>query len=150
MERKSIAIKDKSFTIGLMENGEMRTLYPLIEVLNADMTQVLFEKRLAEMQANNFNCIGIWENDALIACCGFWVLVKFYNGKHVEPDNVVVLPEYRNFGLGQVMMDFLHEHAVKLGCGFSELNAYIGNDKAHRFYFKDGYKIIAFHFRKTL
>ncbi len=150
MERKPFTIKEKSFTMGLMANEDMHALYPLIEELNAGMQQRLFEERLAEMQSNKFNCIGIWHNDALVACCGFWILIKFYNGRHVEPDNVAVLTEYRNFGLGQIMMDFVHEHAKKLGCTVSELNAYVSNNKAHKFYFKDDYKILGFHFRKEL
>jgi GNAT superfamily N-acetyltransferase len=150
MQKKTFIIKDKSFTIGLIQNEEMNTLFPLIEELNPGMQKTLFEERLAEMQANKFNCIGVWYNDNLVACCGFWILIKFYNGRHVEPDNVGVLTEYRNFGLGQIMMNYLHEHARVLGCGFSELNAYLANSKAQKFYFKGDYKILGFHFRKEL
>jgi diamine N-acetyltransferase len=150
MENKIFTIKDKSFTIGLMQNEEMDSLFPLIEELNPGMQKTLFEERLAEMQANKFNCIGVWYNDSLVACCGFWILIKFYNGRHVEPDNVAVCTDYRNFGLGQIMMDYVHEHAKNLGCTVSELNAYVSNNKAHKFYFKDDYKILGFHFRKEL
>ena len=150
MEKKNIIIKDKLFAIGLMQNEEMYALFPLIKELNPGMEKALFEERLAEMQANKFNCIGVWHDDILIACCGFWILIKFYNGRHVEPDNVAVLSEYRNLGLGQIMMDFVHDHAKKLGCTVSELNAYVSNNKAHKFYFKDDYKIVGFHFRKEL
>jgi diamine N-acetyltransferase len=150
MEKKTLTIKDKSFTIGLMPNEEMQSLFPLIEELNPGMEQTLFKERLTEMQANKFNCIGVWHNENLVACCGFWILIKFYNGRHVEPDNVAVLTEYRNFGLGQIMMDYVHEHAKALGCTISELNAYVSNNKAHKFYFKDDYKILGFHFRKAL
>jgi GNAT superfamily N-acetyltransferase len=150
MERKLFTINEKSFAIGLMKNEEMKTLYPLIEVLNPNMPQNLFEERLVEMQANKFNCIGVWQNDSLVACCGFWILIKFYNGRHVEPDNVAVLSEYRNFGLGQIMMNYVHEHAKNIGCTVSELNAYVSNNKAHKFYFKDDYSILGYHFRKEL
>jgi ribosomal protein S18 acetylase RimI-like enzyme len=150
MEKKTFTIKDKSFTIGLLQNEEMLTLFPLIEELNPGMQKTLFEERLTEMQANKFNCIGVWYEDKLVACCGFWILIKFYNGRHVEPDNVGVLAGYRNFGLGQIMMDFLHAHAKQLGCTYSELNAYVSNNRAHKFYFKDDYKILGFHFQKTL
>lgn len=148
--KKNLTLRGNLFTIGLLENEDMPALYPLIEALNPGMQQSLFEERLAEMQANKFNCIGVWLDDKLIACCGFWILIKFYNGRHVEPDNVAVLSDYRNFGLGQIMMDFLHEHARSLGCTVSELNAYVSNNKAHKFYFKDDYKILGFHFRKEL
>jgi GNAT superfamily N-acetyltransferase len=150
MERIEFTINHKSFTIGLLVQDEMSTLHPIIEELNPGMEKAVFEERLAEMQANKFNCIGIWHNDTLVACCGFWILIKFYNGRHIEPDNVGVLKPFRNFGLGQIMMDYVHEHARNLGCTVSELNAYVSNNKAHKFYFKDDYKILGFHFRKTL
>lgn len=147
---KNFTINYKSFIIRLMVNEEMISLYPLINELNPAMQQSLFEERLEEMKDNKFNCIGIWQDDKLVACCGFWILIKFYNGRHVEADNVAVLKDYRNFGLGQIMMNYLHEHAKKLGCTVSELNAYVSNYKAHKFYFKDDYKILGFHFQKTL
>ncbi|MEQ1552896.1 MAG: GNAT family N-acetyltransferase [Ferruginibacter sp.] len=150
MRRTTFEIKENLFAIGLMTNDEMGTLFPLIEELNPGMQRNIFEERLKEMKANKFNCIGIWHNDTLVACCGFWILIKFYNGKHVEPDNVGVLEQYRNFGLGKILMDFLHDHAKKLNCNYSELNAYVSNYKAHKFYFKDNYKVLGVHFQKTL
>ncbi len=149
--RQNVFLKDnQQFSIGLMENADMHQLFPIIEELNPGMQQALFTERLKEMQTNNYHCIGVWHNDTLVACCGFWVLIKFYNGRHVEPDNVGVLTPFRNFGLGKIMMDFLHLHAKELGCNVSELNAYLANHKAHKFYFKDDYKILGFHFRKEL
>ncbi len=148
--RVTFTKNNQSFEIGLLANDEMNELYPVIEELNPGIKKDLFESRLKEMQANKFNCIAVWHNQKIVACCGFWILIKFYNGRHVEPDNVGVLATYRNFGLGKTMMDFLHEHAKSLGCTYSELNAYVSNHKAHKFYFKDDYKILGFHFQKTL
>jgi GNAT superfamily N-acetyltransferase len=148
--RLAFTKNNQSFEIGLLAYDEMGGLYPVIEELNPGMQKALFEERLKEMQANRFNCIAVWHDNKIVACCGFWILIKFYNGRHVEPDNVGVLAAYRNFGLGKTVMDFLHEHAKNLGCAYSELNAYVSNNKAHKFYFKDSYKILGFHFQKTL
>lgn len=148
--KKAFIKNQYTFEIGLVDRDAMESIFPIIEVLNPGMVHEVFLERLREMLTKNYNCIGIWHEGNIIACCGFWVLVKFYNGRHVEPDNVGVLPAYRNFGLGQIMMDFLHEHARSLGCVYSELNAYVTNYKAHKFYYKDDYKVLGFHFQKPL
>jgi GNAT superfamily N-acetyltransferase len=145
---KIFQVKDVQYKIGFIAKEDMYTLYPLIESLNEGITHETFKERLEEMLMKEYNCIGVWHNNELVACCGFWILVKFYNGRHVEPDNVGVLPAYRSAGLGKVMMDYLHDFAEQIGCTCSELNAYVTNERAHKFYFKDGYKILGFHFQK--
>jgi GNAT superfamily N-acetyltransferase len=147
---KLFTIDKATYTIGLIANQDMVSLYPIIENLNEGMAYETFLERLHEMLTKDYYCIGVWHNNVLIACCGFWILTKFYNGKHIEPDNVGVLPAYRSVGLGKIMMDYLHEHAITLGCTCSELNAYATNERAHKFYFNEGYKILGFHFQKKL
>lgn len=102
------------------------------------------------MKNHQYKCIGVYDHDKLIGITGIWILNKFYNGKHIEPDNVMVMPEYRNQKIGEMMMDFVHNYGREQGCIVSELNAYITNEKGIRFWINQGYRILGFHFQKKL
>jgi GNAT superfamily N-acetyltransferase len=148
--REPFTHKNQTFEIGLIAKEAYESLWPLIQELNQGMEEEVFKLHLNEIRKQpNYYCIGIWLNNTLIACCGYWLLYKFYNGKHLEPDNVGVLSTHRSFGLGKILMNYLHEIAVKEKCTVSELNAYVHNYKAHKFYFEQGYKILGFHFQKA-
>lgn len=149
---KKIKIKEQEFVCRLLKKNEWDKLQPLVLELNEHMSEALFKERLGQIrECNNYECVGILNSIGdLVACLGIWRLVKFYAGLHLEVDNVAVLPAYRNDGLGTHMMNWVEEYAITNHCTAIELNAYAGNHKAHKFYFKEGYKILGFHFNKIL
>lgn len=48
------------------------------------------------------------------------------------------------------MMQWIYSYAKNNDCIASELNCYIDNKAAHKFWEKEGYKVIALHFQKDL
>lgn len=147
----TITINNNNYQIGNIAKNKYQLLQPLIISLNPTITTREFNVHLTEiLKQPNYSCIGIWYNNNLIACCGYWLLYKFYNGKHIEVDNVAVLPNYRNLGLGKILMQQIHNIAAFNNCKIIELNAYVHNNLAHKFYLNLGYKILGYHFQKTL
>ena len=47
-------------------------------------------------------------------------------------------------------MDWLEKHAKTIGCEALELNAYVTNHAAQKFWMNEGHRIIGFHFQKKL
>lgn len=136
--------------IRLIEKENLSIILPLLSSLNESLDKEILESRLEDMKNNSYYCVGVFDNEKLIGICGFWLLVKYYVGKHIEPDNVVILPEYRSQKIGEKMMKFIHEYAKKNGCVASELNCYVTNNLGIKFWSNQGYKIIGFHFQKKL
>lgn len=81
----------------------------------------------------NYECVGVYDEDKLIGICGMWILNKLYVGKHIEPDNVFVLPEYRSAGVGKLMLDWVIDYAKEIGCDATEVNCYVENLKGKQF-----------------
>lgn len=136
--------------IKLIPPKEIDIIIPLLRVLNPNIPRDTLQSRLSEMVAQNYECVGVWESGKLIAISGLWIMTKYYVGKHIEPDNVIVLPKYRNEGVGEQLMQWIYEYGRKQGCVASELNCYLGNESAHRFWQSQGYESIAMHFQKKL
>jgi GNAT superfamily N-acetyltransferase len=86
--------------------------------------------------------------DQLIGMSGLWLLNKYYVGKHIEPDNVMVLPEYRGNGIGEQLLEWITAYGKAQGCIASELNCYVNNSEGLKFWLNNGYKVLGFHCQK--
>jgi GNAT superfamily N-acetyltransferase len=102
------------------------------------------------MLPNGYGQIAVLEKDLCLAVAGFWINTRIYCGKYIDIDNVVVREGYRSRGIGKLVTDWLEELGRNEGCGYSILDAYVENSKAHKFYFREGYMIRGFHFLKKL
>lgn len=140
----------KAYKIALIPYDQMETILPLTMELNSSTIEyALLQKRLEEMLAmGGYECIGVYDEEELIGICGVWILNKLYAGKHVEPDNVFIKKEYRSKGVGQLMMNFLFQYAIDIGCEGTEVNCYLTNEKGKKFWEQQGYEPLAYHFFK--
>lgn len=138
------------YQIRLIPKEELHIIIPFLRILNDAIPEDTLQERLADMMQRNYECAGVYDEDRLIGICGMWILNKYYVGKHIEPDNVMILPEYRNKGVGEQMMAWVDEYGRSQGCIAAELNCYVVNDKGIRFWLNQGYKIIGFHCQKKL
>tara|TARA_R110001583_G_scaffold12354_4_gene54946 strand:- start:155 stop:586 length:432 start_codon:yes stop_codon:yes gene_type:complete len=139
------------FQIGFIPKENINEILPLVQMLNNYKIPVeTLKRRLQDMLMDGYQCLGAYDKDELIGICGVWVLNKLYVGKHLEPDNVFVLPEYRSSGVGKLMLDRVLNYALEIGCNTSEINCYINNDKGIQFWNNQGYKAIGYHMQKVL
>ena len=136
--------------IRLIEKDSLSSIIPFLRMLNDKIPVETLSERLEEMVKQGYECVGVFEGDRLVGICGLWFLTKYYVGKHVEPDNVIIHPDYRGTGLGEQMMDWIYNYARSKGCIASELNCYVSNTGGQKFWINEGYKIIGFHFQKKL
>ena len=145
------------YDIRFIPPQEIRSIIPLVQSLNGLDEKILLQ-RLEVMMQSNYQCIGVYDTSAslstskekLVAICGIWTLTKFYIGKHLEPDNVVVHPDYRNKGIGELMMAWVENYAKEQNCDAIELNAYVENTKGLEFWKKIGFYVRGHHFQKLV
>lgn len=73
-----------------------------------------------------------------------------YCGRRLEIDDLVTAEVHRSRGFGAVLLHWLERRAVMLGCPTLTLNSAMHRLDAHRFYEREGYPKIAYHFSKSL
>jgi GNAT superfamily N-acetyltransferase len=139
----------EGFKIEFISDEKIFSIIPLLLQLNDEVNFETLEKRLLEMIQNNYKCVGVYDNDRLVGISGLWILTKYYIGKHIEPDNVIIHPDYQGRGIGNLLFDWMHNYAISIGCKASELNCYVDNNDGVKFYLNKGYKLLGFHFQKT-
>jgi GNAT superfamily N-acetyltransferase len=136
--------------IKLIPADSLISIIPLIQLLNSTLPETTLKTRLEEMIAQGYQCAGLYIDCQLIGICGMWIMTKFYVGKHIEADNVYILPEYRRLGLGKRLLEWVYEYGLSQGCIASELNCYVNNETGNAFWEQEGFEKIGYHYQKHL
>jgi hypothetical protein len=72
------------------------------------------------------------------------------HGRKLYVDDLVVDTECHSLGIGLALRAQLEENARRAGCVVLDLDSGTERERAHRFYFRAGYTIRTFGFKKTL
>jgi GNAT superfamily N-acetyltransferase len=138
------------YNFRLIPAEEIGEVLPFLRMLNGAFDEETMRERLAGMFAQGYECVGVFEGSVLVGISGLWTLTKHYVGRHIEPDNVVIHPDYRGRGVGEAMMQWIEAYGRSKGCVAAELNCYVTNSGGQKFWANQGYKIIGFHYQKML
>lgn len=138
------------YNIQIIPQDKLETIFPFFRLLDEKLTDEVLSERLKGMKAHNYECVGVYDESKLIGISGLWILDKYYVGKHIEPDNVIIHPDYRGQGIGEQLMQWIYDYAKEQGCVASELNCYVSNHRGVAFWVKEGFRIIGYHMRKDL
>lgn len=129
----------------------MLAQYPLIKLLNPQLTPARYEELLHLMLQHNYRMVGAFDaSEKCVGLSGYWVAAKLYSGKYLEVDNFVVEEAHRSSGVGKLLLHWMEQQARQQGCDTIMLDAYVTNSAAHRFYFREGFQIKGYHFLKSL
>ena len=129
---------------------EFEDLYTYILLLNEKMTKQRFLELLPQMRAQGYRCIGAYEGKDCMGICGFWVGTRFWCGRHIDIDNFVLTEDARSKGVGAAMLRWIEEEGRRQNCDMAMLDTYADNYRSHKFYYREGYYILGYHFVKEL
>lgn len=142
---------EQHFTLHeLSSKSELLEQFPLIQEMYPKMTMETYSHHLDKMLELNYKQVIVKVENKVIGLSGFWVGTKLWCGDYLELDNVIVTKTFRGSGAGKLLANYLEEKAKQLGCSILALDAFVGNFKAHRFYYDQGYAARGYHFVKIL
>jgi GNAT superfamily N-acetyltransferase len=73
-----------------------------------------------------------------------------FAGLQMYVDDLVTTESERSSGVGKMLMDDLQRRAREMGCKSYDLDSGTQREQAHKFYFREGMVISAFHFSKPV
>jgi GNAT superfamily N-acetyltransferase len=138
------------YSFRLIPKDELDSIIPFWQLLNDKIAIGVLKQRLHEMKGQAYECVAVYDDERMIGISGLWIMTKYYVGKHIEPDNVIILPEYRGKGIGEKLMEWIYDYGRSQGCVASELNCYVTNTAGQKFWTNAGYKIVGFHYQRQL
>ncbi len=134
-----------------INKDEILSILPLLYKANTTTPHDILKERVLEMATyNNYECVGVFDNDKLIGISGLWYSVRHYSGRSVEPDHVIIDNTYRGKNIGKQFFNWIYEYTKSKGYEAVELNTYTGNTKSHKFYYNERFEIYGFHFVKVI
>jgi GNAT superfamily N-acetyltransferase len=94
-------------------------------------------------------CVAL-DGDRVAGLALFRVYENTSLGQHLYVDDLVTDELARSRGVGKALFDFLSGVARERGCKAVTLDSGTQRERAHAFYFREGFTIRAFHFVKPL
>tara|TARA_R110002020_G_scaffold41067_11_gene121120 strand:+ start:3728 stop:4162 length:435 start_codon:yes stop_codon:yes gene_type:complete len=142
---------ENKILIRIISDSEVFSIIPLLQKLgNYKVSEKLLKDRLQEMTQQNYECLGIFEEEKLIGTCGLWFQTRHYAGRSLEMDHVIIDDAYRSHGIGKMMVEYISDYAKKKSCNWIELNSYVHNFPSHKFFYNQGFVAKGYHFVKEL
>lgn len=140
-----------TYTLRELSPAEMPSMLPLLQQVNAELTELRFADMLKDMLKSNYRCLGAFDKQKhLVGICGFWLFPRIWCGYQMDLDNFVIDQSLRSAGLGTRMMAWLEALAKEMDVDTIVLDSYSSSHNAHRFYMRHGYIIKGYHFIKPL
>ncbi len=144
MEQERISFKELSM-------GDAAAIVSFAQQLNPAKSAEELAGYIREMFAfANYHCFGVYQEAKLMGITSGWITVRFYSGKQIEVDNVIIGNEARSSGIGKQFLAWIESWAKERSCKTVELNTYIQNSRSHKFYYNNGYIILGLHFQKNI
>ncbi|QDX80163.1 GNAT family N-acetyltransferase [Denitratisoma sp. DHT3] len=109
-----------------------------------------YAERLCRVFGGGGRMVVAAEGDA-VRGLALWRLVEnTYEGRRLYVDDLVTDADYRSRGVGHGLLAYLEGRARALDCDVLSLDSGTQRHDAHRFYFREGFVIPSFCFRKNL
>ena len=103
-----------------------------------------------QMAEAGWTLIHVADGDTVAAVAGFRIQHMLHSGKTLYVDDLVTAEDQRGKGFGEALMAWMESHAREQGCETFSLDSGTQRTGAHKFYFRLGLPITAFHFAKKL
>ncbi len=141
----------KDATVRLLDITYLEKILNLTKGLNPSLPFTdLKERQISMFDFEHYNCFGLFNQDELIGVSSGWITVRLYSGRQLEIDNFIINSKLHSKGYGKLFITELEAWAKQNNCVTIELNTYIQNERSHKFYFNQDYKILGFHFQKSI
>ena len=86
-----------------------------------------------------------------VAGLALWRVVEnTYEGRRLHVDDLVTDEALRGRGVGKFLLGWLAGEGRRIGCAMLALESGVQRERAHAFYFREGFAIPSFSFRKKL
>ena len=123
----------------------VREMYPFIKTKKRFKTIV---ENLFKNEDNIF--VGLEVNDEPVGFCDFSIYYQLWDERMCYVNHLLVNRNCRGGGYGTKLLDFISQYAESMNCEGIELRSELFRKQAHKFYYKRGFHIDCFNFRKNL
>lgn len=132
-------------------DDEIAATFDVMVQLRPHLTRDAYVPLIRRLVATErFHLLAAIDDGVVRAVAGYRYMDMLYCGRMMYIDDLVTDERVRSRGHGKALLDWLRREAREAGCTEVQLISRVTREHAHRFYFREGFGIEAFHFRVTL
>jgi len=130
---------------------EILATWAVMRQLRTSMAPEDYLPTARRMMADGFRLAALRDEAGVVrAVAGYRFFEMLYAGRILYVDDLITDETSRSRGHGKAMLDWLKAQARSSGCAQLHLDSGVQREKAHRFYFREGMGVNAYHFRIEL
>ena len=135
-----------------VEPGDARldAVFPVIQELRTHLDRGQFDRLYEAAHPQGYRVAALFEGDKCRAVAGYRLYTNLFRGKQLYIDDLVTSEQSRSNGYGRALNTYLRDRARSSDCDSLQLDSALHRADAHRFYFRERYKIRSFHFESVL
>lgn len=133
-------------------DDDIRRCFPVMQLLRPHLTDAddLLVRARRQMSGSGWRLAYAEDDGEVAACAGFRVHEWLVSGRVLYVDDLVRDDRRRSRGNGKALLDWLKDLARAENCAQLRLDSGTHRTQAHKFYFREGLTIHAFHFESNL
>jgi GNAT superfamily N-acetyltransferase len=133
-----------------LTDAEILATYPVMKQLRPHQIEQGYPEMVGRMRRSGYRLAAATEGEEVRCVAGFRIVEFLAWGRFLYVDDLVTDENARSGGYGKQMLDWLAAEAKGNGCGQLHLDSYVVRHDTHRFYFREGMSISAYHFSKEV
>jgi GNAT superfamily N-acetyltransferase len=121
-----------------------------LRLLRPGLDEALLHQVLVEGAGEGLRYHGAVASGRCLGVAGWRMKTTTVFGRCAYVDDLVVDAASRSAGIGRTLLAFVADEATRLGAAALTLDSAVHRAGAHRFYFREGLQVAAFHFWRQL
>jgi GNAT superfamily N-acetyltransferase len=121
-------------------------VFAIMQELRTHLSLDDFRRLYEEAEPQGYRVAAVFDEGACRSVAGYRVATNPVSGKHLYVDDLVTAEKFRSHGYGRRLNEYLAGKARSEGCGSIQLDSAVHRADAHRFYFREHYRVTSFHF----
>lgn len=131
-------------------DAQVERCFPVMVELRPHLEADTFVRLVRAMQKEGYLLAALEAEGTVRAVAGFRINVLLARGKNLYVDDLVTAGASRSHAYGGAMLQWLIQYARDKDCDTFDLDSGVHRFRAHRFYFREGMHINAYHFTLSL
>lgn len=125
---------------------DIQRCWPVVQQLRPHLTADALLAAARRMEPHGYCLVYIEDEQQTVrAVAGYRITEMLRTGPLLVVDDLVTDADARSAGHGRALMAWLMAEARAAGCTMLELDSGVQRHRAHRFYFREGMHILAYH-----
>jgi GNAT superfamily N-acetyltransferase len=131
-------------------DAQIARCFPVMFELRPHLAAETFVRLVRAMQREGYVLAALEDDGEVRAVAGFRINVLLARGKNLYVDDLVTAEASRSHAYGSTLLRWLIQYARDRDCDSFDLDSGVHRFRAHRFYFREGMHVGAYHFTLSL